>query len=285
MISIEEELRQSREAAEAIARAHENHDRQERLRGEMMARYSGGKAGPLDFSIEGSPIKLWKTWRKKDSDNKEVYSGAVTPKEFFERNPGDVNYTGIGRIMPHAESLEEAATLLKVGTFPKRFKNDFVSALYNGETPLEELNVASISADNHDIYRRILGEHYTHVTGENFRGYQLAPDSLPFAAQLNDSVRKGNYTQKSTGTSTQSEAEWALSDGDHFYDAANHQRIIVEHNGKKYYKLVDVFDTVGTSWLAGKINNAISKHEKPYVVTTPWRELPDDPKGRAKKRK
>ena len=281
MISIEEEIKASRKAASDIAKSDTDKEREEKVRAEMMARYAGGKHGPLDISTPAAPVKLWKTYRGKSVDaDSTVFSGGQRPIDYFKERPDAINYTGIGKLTPYAENLEQMRSVLKVTDFSRQFKNDFISALYNGETPLAEYGVADINRKSRDIYARILGDNYRHVTGDNFRGYQLSPESLPFAAQLDDKVRKGDYTQKAMGYSTEGEEDWALKDKEHFYDAGGYQRVIVDHNGKKYYKLVDVFDTAGTSKLpiAKQINETISKHEKPFVVSTPWRELPENRK-------
>ena len=153
-----------------------------------------------------------------------------------------------------------------------------MSALYNGETPLEEFGVKPIQEETRGLYRKILGPNYEQVTGDNFRGYQLEEESLPFAQKLNELVGAGMYSQRLKKYDVENENRWRLGESPYIYDAGKHQMVTVNYNGKKYYKLVDVFDTAKTvpDWMpvAKGINDYISYPEIPYVVSTPWRELP-----------
>ena len=158
MASIEEEMRQSRQAAEDIANSKNKQDDKQiekRLRAEMMARYSGGKQGPFDISTKGDYRKLWDTFTGKPVDaDSLVFSGKQTPREYFNERPDEVNYTGIGKYMPFWESWKNEREKLMVTKGVSKYKNDFISALYNGETPLEEYGVTPIQKESKWFYKK-----------------------------------------------------------------------------------------------------------------------------------
>ncbi len=246
-----------------------------KTRAEMMARYSGGAQTPFDFLVmSSSPLKAYRTWKTVPSSERDVYNGVVSPKEFFNDNPKLTNYTGIGRLPVPGDPDASVREVLQVPYYSSIHKNDFISSLFNGETPLEESGVVPIT-ESTDIYGRILGNNYTNVTGDNFRGYLLPGNILPESSELDEMVRSGNYMQKLRNYQVQYEPQWRIGDSDYFYDAGSHQYVEVEKDGKKYYKLVDVFDTNGTHGMpvAKQMNNFIADYEIPYVVSTPWKEV------------
>lgn len=246
-----------------------------RIRAEMMARHSGGVKSPLEIiGMSSSPVKAFRTWKSVPKAERDVYAGAISPKAYFEANPNYTNYSGMGRLNVNMDSLEDVRKYLQVSGYTPEYTDDFVSALFNNNTPMSEAGVLPIS-NSMDIYGRILGKNYANVTGNNFRGYVLPGDVIPESEVLDGLVRSGSYTQKRRDYSSEYEPEWRIGNSDLYYDAGSHQYVEVEHNGKKYYKLVDVFDTKDTHKfpVARQMNEFISNYEMPYIVTTPWKEV------------
>lgn len=237
-----------------------------RTRAEIMSRYSGGIKNLLDLLVtKSSPVKVvitkWDLY-----PGVEKLSGRV--KENFDKSSRRTNYTGIGKYT--SAEIDDFRGSLHVPEYSEKFKNDFVSSLFNYNTPLEENHTVKI-IENQDVYTKILP---TYDTSNGFRGYLLKGENLSNANELDDLVRNNNYKQVKRGYDAKYQKDWDLGDGKHFYDAGTHQYVEVEKDGKQYYKLVDLFDVKGNNekWPLKSYTEFIAKYEKPYIVATPWKE-------------
>ena len=246
------------------------------LRAELMARRSGGVDSPLGFLyMKSNPLGVLASYLGAKGEA-NVYDHRQTPKEYLDARPFTTNYTGVGDLDYRFDgSVEGGRNYLKTSGFTRNYKNDFVSALFNGETPLEELGVSPIDSAGFDMYRKVLSKTNSPAIGDKFRGYTISPETLDFVDELNSAVMSGNYIQKPVLLGDHGERKWKLGDTEYYYDAGNHNYIEVERNGKKYRKYLDVFDTTGTikRGLAGRMNKYLSSYEIPYVVSTPWVEV------------
>jgi len=252
-------------------------EKQEKLRAEMMARYSGGVGLPIDRLIMKSrPMRVLRTWMGGNVDD-EVYSGEISPKEYMERK-GGVNYTGVGN--------KHRANNNAGGVFRSRFstteaskknENDFISALFNKEMPMEKTQMFPLSESVFPLYSRLFRTDHQDIVGPegSHRGYQIMPEYLDVATSLDSLANAGMYDIEAVSNKDREPDGWEIDGSGNFYDAGKYTKVIVEKDGKKYYKNTDVFDVGGTGgWvpLFGKMANYVDSRSFPYLVVSPWHE-------------
>ena len=256
-------------------------DEEKRLRAEMIARYSGGIKNIGDLLVTSSkPVAAFRTWLIDPFKDRRVYLGKVTPKKAMERKLSKTNYTGVGNYSTLMNPEVPSWNILQVSDYTSGFEDDFVSAIFNGRTPLAEEGVEPISSENVPLYERIYGKTSPSVFGRNgLRGYQIGKETLDIAPKL-DSVALSSqiYPTGVDGYDINNMWPWRIGDGGHYYDAGAYDKIDVEYGGKKYSKFMDVFDlgnNGGKNRKAMEISTFLDSMSYPYVVVTPWFEAHD----------
>lgn len=241
---------------------------------EMLMRYSGGITSPIDAAMmKVSPSRMLMTLGELNID-KPVYSGEMTPKQYLDSSNYS-NFAGVGRkdYIGLDVPISDARGAFQANDLTREANNDFVSAFFNEEMPLE--NTDMIEQYNlHPFYKKLFGNHYPVLFSTTPHVYQTHPDTLSVADRLNEIVNNTtNYNYR--GVSTDNDGEhrpWVIpGNWPYYYDAGNNTRVDVELDGVKYSKDNDVFDVENiNNWPARPFTSFITEYGKPYIVSTPW---------------
>ena len=244
----------------------------DKLRAEMLARYSGGIGGIEDAVwMKTSPLKLVRVWNN-DYLPEEVASGAMTPKEYLDSKSNVANYSGTLLYDINMDSSEAKRNVLNSNHITKANNNDFVSAFFNNSVPMEWAGVTASPATQNELYRRVFRTNYPAVVGgDSIRAYLVNPETLPEAEELDRLAGMGEYTYD---TVTNSDNSYRIGDKQLGYDANNHTLITVNYGDNVYDKHLDVFDVQGLGKegsLTRSMTDFITEYGSPYIIASPWK--------------
>ena len=246
-----------------------------RRRAEMIMRYSGGITSIWDAPLmRTNPGRMLTTLADMRIDG-PVYSGQLSPKEYLD-TVGYSNYVGTGRDDGVGLDVPESEvrSAFQANDITKEAKNDFVSAFFNGAMPME--NTAMVTNESlTPFYSKLFGRNYPRLfLEETPRVYQIHPDTLSVADELNAIVNNSSAYHPRTVTTdnARERTPWYLpGQRTVYYDAGNNTRVDVDLNGVRYSRDSDVFDVENIdNRLARPFTRFITRYGKPYIMTTPW---------------
>jgi len=124
-----------------------------------------------------------------------VYQDGIRPKDYMDSNKSAPNFVG----MVYNENEDTGRTgMFLSNDISRSSKNDFVSSLFNEETPLEEYGVHS-RHDLDSLYHRLFATYSKTCPAlfdNSLRVYQTRPDTLNIAPALDSLANSGGFAWK-----------------------------------------------------------------------------------------